>query len=64
MKKIYLFLTMLFALGTSVFAQSSNAYEIMEDEPLITSPEQITSPFTEESEGSIEGMIDMDASTF
>mgnify|MGYP002622715660 CR=1 FL=1 len=64
MKKIYLFLTMLFALGTSAFAQSSNAYEIMEDEPLIASAEQITSPYTETSEGSIEGMIDQDPGTF
>ena len=38
--------------------------EIFEDEPLITDVEQFSSPYTEESEGSIEALIDGDASTF
>ena len=61
MKKIYLFLTFLLSwlggAGFSAFAQSSNAYEIDESSPLIEDVSQLSSPYTETSEGSLEALL-------
>ena len=64
MKKIYLFLMMLLGLGSSLWAQETSEYKIDEDNPLITEASQITSPYTETAEGSIEALIDGDVNTF
>ena len=59
MKKIYLFLLMLVGMVTSLWAQSSNEYEIIDYEPLITDVSQLSSPYTETREGSLAALIGM-----
>ena len=65
MKKIYFLLAMLVSFfGGTVSAQSQYDYEYDEDEPLITDVDQLRSPFTDASEGSLANMIDGTASNF
>ena len=64
MKKIYLLFAMLLGLGTSLWAQTSSEYEIIEDEPLIKDVSKLSSPYTDPEEGSLEAMLDGDVTTF
>ena len=64
MKKIYLLLALLLGLGTSLWAQTASEYEIIEDDPLITDVSQLSSPYTDTGEGSLEAMLDGDVTTF
>ena len=58
-------LTFLLAVLTSMAAGAQDGFLMGDIEsPLITSVDQLSSPYTESSEGSLDAMIDGDASTF
>lgn len=67
MKRIYFLLVMFASIfSTTVFAQEDNRYEWLPDydNPQITDASQFSSPWTDPEEGSLENLLDGDASTF